>query len=62
METYDLKNDPTEVDNVADIHKDIVTRMSGPLLKWHRSLPDADKIPAEAGSNNYPWPKSGTKE
>jgi arylsulfatase A-like enzyme len=62
VELYDLKNDPTEVDNVADIHKDIVTRLSGPLLKWHRSLPDADKVPQLAGSNYYPWPKSGTKE
>ena len=62
VELYDLTKDPSEVDNVADQNGNIVAKMSVPLLKWHKSLPDADKIPADAGSNDYPWPKSGDKK
>jgi uncharacterized sulfatase len=62
VELYDLTRDPSEVDNVADANKDVVATLSASLLAWHRSLPDADKIPEEAGTNNYPWPRSHAKE
>lgn len=59
VELYDLIKDSTEVDNVANEHENTVKRLSELLLKWHKLLPDADKIPPMAGSNYYPWPKSG---
>lgn len=59
VELYDLTKDPSEVDNVAESNKDVVSKMSATLIKWHKSLPDIDKIPATAGSNSYPWPKTG---
>jgi arylsulfatase A-like enzyme len=59
VELYNLEKDPSELDNLAESNKDIVAKMSASLLKWHKSLPDIDKIPAEAGSNDYSWPKSG---
>jgi N-acetylgalactosamine-6-sulfatase len=62
VELYDLTKDPSEVDNVADANGDLVATLSAPLLAWHKSLPDADKIPEGAGTNNYPWPESGPQD
>jgi len=55
-ELYDIPKDPTELDNVADQHPDIVRKLSERLLKWQKTLP-AGPIDKEAGSNAYPWPK-----
>ncbi|NIP23091.1 MAG: sulfatase-like hydrolase/transferase [Phycisphaerae bacterium] len=56
IELYDIPKDPTELDNVADKHPDIVKKLSEKLLKWQKTLPKGpyDK---QAGSNAYPWPK-----
>ena len=59
VELYDLNMDPSEVNNRADQHADVVKQMSKQLMNWHKSLPDADKLPPNAGAFDYPWPKSG---
>jgi hypothetical protein len=56
VELYDIVNDPTELDNVADQHPDIVKKLSRQLLKWQKTLPSGP-IEEVAGSNAYPWPK-----
>lgn len=56
VELYDIPNDPSEVDNVAEKHRGVVKRLSKRLMRWHASLPESP-IEKEAGSNTYPWPK-----
>jgi len=56
IELYVIPGDPTELDNVADQHPDIVKKLSERLLKWQKTLP-AGPIDREVGSNAYPWPK-----
>ena len=56
IELYDIRADPTELDNVADQHPEIVKRLSERLLKWQGTLP-AGPVDKEAGSSAYPWPK-----
>jgi len=56
IELYDIPADPTELDNVADQHVQIVKRLSDTLLKWQATLP-AGPVEQMAGSNAYPWPK-----
>lgn len=55
IELYDIPNDPTELDNLADEHPGVVKRLSEKVLAWQQELP---KGPVEkvAGSNAYPWP------
>jgi len=55
VELYDIPNDPTEVDNLADRHPEVVRRLSEQLLTWQKTLP-AGPVEATAGSNAYPWP------
>jgi N-acetylgalactosamine-6-sulfatase len=55
VELYDIPSDPTEVDNLADQHPEVVKRLSERLLKWQKTLP-AGPVEASAGSNAYPWP------
>ncbi|UCG48551.1 MAG: sulfatase-like hydrolase/transferase [Phycisphaerales bacterium] len=56
VELYDIVKDPTEVDNVAERHPDLVRELSEELLGWQKTLPGGPVEPA-AGSNAYPWPK-----
>lgn len=56
IELYDIPGDPTELDNVAGQHPEIVKRLSEKLLKWQKTLPKGP-IDKEAGSNAYPWPQ-----
>jgi len=58
VELYDIPNDPTEVDNVAIQHPDVVKRLSEKVLEWQKELPPGPIEPM-AGSNAYPWPKGG---
>ena len=58
VELYDIIKDPTEVDNVADGHPELVRRLAEKLLGWRKTLPAGPVEPA-AGSNAYPWPKGG---
>ena len=55
IELYDIPADPTELDNVADRHPDVVEELSKEVLKWQKTLP-AGPIEKVAGSNAYPWP------
>jgi len=56
VELYDIPKDPTELNNLADRHADVVERLARKVLAWQKTLP---KGPAEevAGSNAYPWPQ-----
>lgn len=56
VELYDVVIDPSEVDNLADGYPNIVKALSASLLDWSDSLPDGP-VAADAGSNEYPWPK-----
>jgi N-acetylgalactosamine-6-sulfatase len=56
IELYDIPEDPTELDNVAGQHRDVVKELSEKLLKWHGTLPPGP-VEEVAGSNAYPWPK-----
>jgi arylsulfatase A-like enzyme len=58
IELYNLKENPCEVDNLANENPEIVHRMSQQLLEWNRSLPDVESMPKTAGSFYYPWPKT----
>jgi N-acetylgalactosamine-6-sulfatase len=55
IELYDIPKDPTELDNLAAQHPNVVKKLSQQLLKWQKTLP-AGPIDREAGSNSYPWP------
>jgi N-acetylgalactosamine-6-sulfatase len=56
VELYDIPKDPTELDNLADQHPDIVKQMSQKVLEWRKTLPSGP-IEQAAGSNAYLWPK-----
>lgn len=56
VELYDLSLDPTQLDNLADHHEDIVARLSEQVLAWQKGLP-AGPFDRGAGRNDYPWPK-----
>ncbi len=57
IELYDIPNDLSEVDNVADNNPQVVAALSEKLLKWHKGLPDAPIHPS-AGKNQWPIPTS----
>ncbi len=57
VELYDIPKDPSELDNIADRHPDIVKKLSGQVLAWQKTLPPGYVDP-DAGSNAYPWPQS----
>ncbi len=54
-ELYEIKRDPTQLDNVAEHHADIVARLSEPLLAWSKSLAPGPRDPG-AGEMKAPWP------
>lgn len=55
IELYDIPNDPTELNNLADKNTAIVKMLKEKLLDWHNEMPKAD-ISQRAGNNDYPWP------
>ena len=55
IELYNIPQDPTELNNLADHEPGIVRQLSATLLKWHNEIPRAP-IPPRAGTNDYPWP------
>ncbi len=61
VELYNIPRDPTELNNVAEKHPDIVKRLSEKLLAWQKTLPKGPVDPL-AGKNDYPWPGSGEKK
>lgn len=56
VELYDIPEDPSELNNVADKHADVVERLARDVLAWQATLPKGPVEP-EAGKNDYPWPK-----
>jgi arylsulfatase A-like enzyme len=59
IELYDIPQDPTELNNVAGQHPEIVQRLAERVLAWQKTLPAGPVEPA-AGKADYPWP--GTKK
>lgn len=55
VELYNIVADPSELDNQATNHPEVVKTLSEKLLAWQKTLPEgpADK---SAGSNAYRWP------
>ena len=56
VELYDIPSDPSELNNLAKKHPDVVKRLSKRVLEWQATLPEGPVQPG-AGSNAYPWPK-----
>lgn len=59
MELYDYLRDPTELNNVAEKHPEIVESLFKRVTQWQETLPPG-VYAKQAGRNDYPWPK--TKE
>jgi arylsulfatase A-like enzyme len=55
IELYHLPRDPTQLDNVADRHPEVVERLAERVLAWQAKLPPGPRD-ATAGGNGYPWP------
>lgn len=55
VELYDIPADPTELNNVAEHHADVVERLSKAALEWQATLPKGPLEPT-AGKMSYPWP------
>jgi len=55
VELFDLNQDLTQLDNVAEHHPDIVERLSKQVTEWAKTLPDGPHDPG-AGKMNYPMP------
>jgi len=53
IELYDIPRDPSELNNLADHHPDVVERLSRRVLDWQKTLPKGP-FDADAGSNAYP--------
>ena len=60
VELYDIPADPSELNNLADRHSEVVARLSERLLAWQATLPKGPVEPA-AGANDYPWPQPGKR-
>ena len=56
VELFNIPDDPTELNNLAHRYPDVVKRLSGPVLKWQKTLPDGP-VHKDAGTNFYPWPR-----
>jgi N-acetylgalactosamine-6-sulfatase len=56
VELYDIPADPSELNNLAEKHPDIVERLAKRSLDWQLTLQKGPFDPA-AGKNDYPWPK-----
>jgi len=48
VELYDLPNDPTQLNNVAEHHSDVVERLAAAVPGWQKELPPG-QIDATAG-------------
>ena len=56
VELYDIPADPSELNNLAEKHPELVERLTRRALDWQATLPKGPIEPT-AGKNNYPWPK-----
>jgi N-acetylgalactosamine-6-sulfatase len=55
VELYDIPRDPTQLNNAAEKHPDIVERLAKEALAWQATLPKGPIEPS-AGKATYPWP------
>ncbi|MES2599045.1 MAG: sulfatase-like hydrolase/transferase [Verrucomicrobiota bacterium] len=55
VELYDLNQDLTQLNNVAEHHPDIVERLGSQVTMWAKTLPEGPRDPG-AGKMNYPMP------
>jgi len=58
VELYDLPRDPTQLNNVAEHHPELVERLATQVLAWQKELPPGPVEPS-AGKSDYPWPGTG---
>ncbi|MBT4485699.1 MAG: hypothetical protein HOC71_18685 [Candidatus Latescibacteria bacterium] len=56
IELYDIPQDPSELNNLKNLHPGVVNRLSELVLEWQATLPEGP-IHKDAGSNYYPWPE-----
>lgn len=54
VELYDIPRDPSELNNVAAHHADVVDRLARRAVDWQKTLP-AGRLDRDAGSNRYNW-------
>jgi len=55
VELYDIPKDPTQLNNIAEKHPDLVHRLTDRVLAWHTTLPPGPTDPG-AGQMNYALP------
>ena len=60
MELYDIPADPSEVDNRASEHPEVVDRLAKQLMAWQDTLPEGP-VEAAAGKRDYAWPAPNQK-
>lgn len=56
VELYDIPRDPTQLNNVAEHHADVVERLAAQVLAWQQTLPEGPVEPS-AGKADYAWPR-----
>ncbi len=61
LELYRIPEDPSEEDNLAALHPEIVEKLAAELLSWHHTLPPGP-VESAAGRNDYPWPSSDASQ
>jgi N-acetylgalactosamine-6-sulfatase len=55
IELYDIPRDPTQLQNLAARHPDVVERLAARALAWQKTLPPGP-MDASAGKHVYAWP------
>jgi arylsulfatase A-like enzyme len=56
IELYNIPEDPTELNNLADRRKRTARRMERQALAWQATLPKG-VVAKDAGDRAYPWPR-----
>jgi arylsulfatase A-like enzyme len=56
VELYDIPADPSELNNLAAAHPEVVDRLAKAAIGWQETLPKGPVDPS-AGKNDYPWPR-----
>ncbi len=57
VELYNIPRDPSELNNLAERHADVVERLAKRALAWQKTLPPGPIEPS-AGRSDYPWPRA----
>ena len=55
VELYDITQDPSELQNLANSKPGLTERLSKRLLDWNSTLPESP-VEEVAGTNNWDWP------